>query len=418
MSKDTLSTEPYKGVRDFYPEDAFIQEYLFEAMKTACEKFGFEAYGASVMEPSELYRSKNSDEIVNEQTYTFTDRGDREVTLRPEMTPSVARMVAGKRHDLTFPLRWYAIPNCFRYERPQRGRVRDFWQLNADIFGAPGIEAEAEVIALAHAVMLELGATENDFEIRINDRRMLSELFKSADLTAEQTKSVMQLLDRKAKIDDFDAKLFELVSENQATHLLEGFAKAASSAHLEALRSLLYSMGVGNVVVDTSIVRGFDYYTGVVFEVFDTAPENRRSLFGGGRYDNLTELFGGEPITGIGFGMGDVTARDFLESHDLLPAYRPATELMLCPMDEASLKHALTLAQELRRKDVAVTVNLSGKKIGDQIKQANNMSIPFIIGVGARERESGSYTLKQLSNGNEHTLSAEHIADHLFSALG
>lgn len=416
MSK--LSTDPYKGVRDFYPEDQFIQEYLFEAMKVACEKFGFEAYNASILEPAELYRSKNSDEIVNEQTYTFTDRGEREVTLRPEMTPSVARMVAGKRNELVFPLRWYSIPNCFRYERPQRGRVRDFWQLNADIFGAPGVEAEAEIIALAHAVMLELGATENDFEIRINDRRMLTELFSHAELTEEETKSMMQLLDRRAKIDDFDAQLFELLGEVRAVKVLDGLTKAASNAHLEKLRSLLYSMGVSNVTVDTSIVRGFDYYTGVVFEVFDTAPENRRSLFGGGRYDNLTELFGGQPITGIGFGMGDVTARDFLESHDLLPAYKPATELMLCPTDEQSLPHALTLAQELRRKDVTATVNLSGKKIGDQIKQADKIGVPFILAIGERERDSGMYTLKQLSSGNEHTLSAEHIADHLFSALG
>lgn len=416
MSK--LSTDPYKGVRDFYPQDQFVQEYLFEAMKTACEKFGFEAYGSSILEPAELYRSKNSDEIVNEQTYTFTDRGEREVTLRPEMTPSVARMVAGNRNELVFPLRWYSIPNCFRYERPQRGRVRDFWQLNADIFGAPGVEAEAEIIALAHAVMIELGATENDFEIRINDRRMLTELFAHTELTETDAKGVMQLLDRKAKINDFDAQLFELVGEVRAVKILDGLTKAASNAHLEKLRSLLYSMGVSNVTVDTSIVRGFDYYTGVVFEVFDTAPENRRSLFGGGRYDNLTELFGGQPITGIGFGMGDVTARDFLESHDLLPQYRPATELMLCPTDEGAFAHALTLAQELRHKDVTVTVNLSGKKIGDQIKQADKMGVPFIVAIGERERDSGMYTLKQLSNGNEHILSAEHISDHLFSALG
>jgi histidyl-tRNA synthetase len=418
MADSHLSTESYKGVRDFYPEDYFIHEFLLEVMRDTCEKYGFEGYTASVLEPAELYRSKTSDEIVNEQTYTFTDRGGREVTLRPEMTPTVARMVSHKRHELTFPLRWYSIPNVFRYERPQRGRLREHWQLNADIFGAPGVAAEAEIIALAHGIMKEMGATDNDFEIRVNDRRILNAALDALDIAEDTRKGVMILLDRKAKLDDFDAQLIELLGEERAAALSHDLARASSSTHLEELRSLLFSMGVTNVLVDTSIIRGFDYYTGMVFEVFDTAPENRRSLFGGGRYDNLTALFGGEPITAVGFGMGDVTARDFLESHDLLPDYRPATELMLCPFSEADLSHTLALAQELRAKDVTVSVNLSGKKIGDQVKQADKMKVPFIAVVGSKERESGTYTLKQLSTGNERTVSADHIPDHLFSSLG
>jgi histidyl-tRNA synthetase len=172
------------------------------------------------------------------------------------------------------------------------------------------------------------------------------------------------------------------------------------------------------MIVDTTITRGFVYYSGMVFEVFDTSPENKRSLAGGGRYDNLLSLFGGDSIPAVGFAMGDVTARDFLESHDLLPQYRPATELMLCPFSDSDLSHTLALAQELRAKDVTVSVNLSGKKIGDQVKQADKMHIPFIAVVGSKERESGTYTLKQLSTGNERTVSADHIPDHLFSSLG
>src|SRR3989344_4961550 len=156
--RDKLSTEPYKGVRDFYPEDQFIQRYMFEHMARICELFGYEEYDASVLEPAELYRGKTSEEIVNEQTYTFTDRGLREVTLRPEMTPTFARMVAGRLRDMSLPVRWYSIPNLFRYERPQRGRIREHWQLNADIVGVPGIEADAEIIELAHAIMRALGA--------------------------------------------------------------------------------------------------------------------------------------------------------------------------------------------------------------------------------------------------------------------
>lgn len=413
-----LSTEPYKGVRDFYPEDQFVQEFLFETMKTSCERFGFESYGASILEPAELYYSKGNDEIVSEQTYTFVDRGEREVTLRPEMTPTAARMIAGKRRGLVFPVRWYTIANVFRYERPQRGRLREHWQLNADIFGAEGVEAEAEVIALAHQVMLDLGATEHDFEIRINDRRLLNELFKSCDLSEDEQRAVMKLLDRRDRTSDFDEKLTVLLGTEKTNKLKGGLSSAASSAHLEELLSLLYKLGITNAHIDTSIVRGFDYYTGVVFEVFDTAPENKRSLFGGGRYDGLVTMFGEDPVAAVGFGMGDVTARDFLETRDLIPKYMPATELMLCVLDKEHTAHAMKLAQDLRREDVAVAVNFSGKRAGDQIKQAGKLGIPYIICVGEKERESGAYTLKHLPSGSEHTLPADHIAAHLLSSLG
>lgn len=415
---ERLSTDSYKGVRDFYPEDAFIQDYLFEAMRSAAEKFGYERYDASILEPAELYRSKTSDEIVGEQTYTFTDRGEREVTLRPEMTPTVARMIAARRKSLTFPVRWYSIPNCFRYERAQRGRLREFWQLNADLVGASGPEADAEIIALAHATMIELGASEHDFEIRINDRRILNDILDHADVQGDDRKAVMGLLDRKNKIDDFDARLFELLGDGRGAQVIEGLSHASSSTHLEELRSMLFTLGISNTTVDTSIVRGFDYYTGMVFEVYDTAPENRRAVAGGGRYDNLLTLFGNDTLPAVGFAMGDVTARDFLESHDLLPTYRPATEVMLCVMDQQSLMHAMKLAQDLRTKDVTVALNFSGKKIGDQIRQADHQKIPFIIAVGEKERDSGMYTLKHLATGNERTMPADHIPDHLFSAMG
>ena len=176
---EKLSFEPYKGVRYFYPEDQFVLRYLFEHMERVCELFGYEEYGASVLEPSELYRGKTSEEIVRDQTYTFIDRGEREVTLRPEMTPTFARMVAAKAREISLPARWYSIANVFRYERPQRGRLREHWQLNADIVGASGVEADAEIIVLAHSVMRSLGADERNFEIRISDRRIIDSIYDS-----------------------------------------------------------------------------------------------------------------------------------------------------------------------------------------------------------------------------------------------
>ena len=425
---EKISLEPYKGVRDFYPEDQFVLRYLFEHMERVCELFGYEEYGASVLEPSELYRGKTSEEIVNDQTYTFVDRGEREVTLRPEMTPTFARMVASRAREISLPARWYSIANVFRYERPQRGRLREHWQLNADIVGASGIEADAEIITLAHSVMRSMGADERNFEIRVSDRRIIDSIYNSVGIEADMHAELTRLLDTRAKNPEFGKKIKSLIGNNKAEQLLELLERTTSTAYLEELRTQLELMGVRNMVVDTKITRGFDYYTGMVFEVYDTDENNKRSIFGGGRYDNLLSIFssGGGSASGggdssfpaVGFGMGDVTARDFLEAHNLLPTYAPATELMLCIIEKDAMPHAMRLAQELRREDVNVAVNFSGKRIGDQIRQADKMKVPFVIAVGAQERESGRYTIKNLATGSELTLPSDRIAEHLFSSLG
>jgi histidyl-tRNA synthetase len=413
-----VATESYKGVRDFYPEDQFIERYIFEIMSRISESFGYEEYNASLLEPAELYRSKTSEEIVNEQTYTFTDRGDREVTLRPEMTPTVARMVAARQRELTFPLRWYSIPNVFRYERPQRGRLREHWQLNADIFGSSGSDAEAEIIALAHRIMTEFGAREGDFEIRVSDRAILEHVYDELKFSADVHRDVTRLLDRREKSKNFNKELTALVGADNAATLESSFKDVSSNTHLEELLSLLRAYGITNVVVDTSIVRGFDYYTGMVFEVYDTSTENSRSLFGGGRYDNLMDLFGSESLPAVGFGMGDVTARDFLDVHNLLPAYAPATELMLCPLSADVMTETIQLAQALRSADVTVAINYSGKRAGAQVAQADKLKIPFVIMVGEKEIESGRYTIKHLESGEETETTADRIADHLFTSAG
>ena len=416
--REKLSTESYKGVRDFYPEDQFVQRYIFEHMERVCELFGYEEYSASVLEPSELYRGKTSEEVVNEQTYTFTDRGDREVTLRPEMTPTFARMIAAKARDIPLPARWYTIANVFRYERPQRGRLREHWQLNADIVGAVGVGADAEVIAIAHGVMRSLGADEHNFEIRVSDRRLLDAIYEEIGASPDTRREVTRLLDRRGKIDDFREQLVRELNEEKTQKLLEYLERTTSTAYLEELRKELEYMGIRNMVVDTKITRGFDYYTGMVFEVYDADPANRRSMFGGGRYDNLLSLFGTEKIPAVGFAMGDVTARDFLETHNLLPSYAPATELMIMVVEQEAMSQAIKLAQDLRREDVTVAVNFSGKRVGDQLRQADKMKVPFVIAVGAKERESGRYTVKNLGSGAEITLPADRISEHLFSSLG
>lgn len=260
MSK--LDTAPYKGVQDFYPEDMAIEKYIFSVWRTVAEKFGYEEYNASPLEPTELYAEKSGEEIVNEQTFTFTDRGGRSVTLRPEMTPTLARMVAAKRKSLKFPLRWYSIPNLFRYEKPQRGRRREHYQLNVDLLGTPDLSADIEIISLADGIMQEFGATRQQYEIRLST----------------------------------------LASNNDS---------------LNEVMTALKEKGITNIRIDEALKRGQAYYTGVVFEFFDTDPANPRSILGGGRYDNLMELFEVEQVPAVGFGAGDITMRDFLETHGL-----------------------------------------------------------------------------------------------------
>ena len=394
------STDPYKGVRDFYPEDMAIQRYIFDTWAKAAESFGFERYDASILEPSELYRAKaaENEEIINEQTYTFIDKGDREVTLRPEMTPTVARMVAGRRRELALPVRWYSIPNLFRYERAQRGRLREHWQLNCDIFGTHNVQADVEIIALAASIFKIFGAKDSDFEIRINSRAALTKEIESKLRPGTRINDALKLLDTKPKMDAdvYAAEEAKLLTSPITT---DGEGGPEITEVLNALRA----RGVQNAFYGPTIVRGFNYYTGTIFEIFDTNPDNRRSLLGGGRYDNLTALFGGDPIPAVGFGFGDVTMRDFLETHGLLaqmPAiYKSAPTVLLATADESLIEIASKHAAIFRDAGIRTVVNLSDKSIGEQRKKAAEAGVRFAINI--ETSDAAEYTMKNLMTGEE-----------------
>ena len=371
--KAKVSTESYKGVRDFYPDDMRIRNYMFDTIRKTVESYGFEEYDASPLEPAELYESKTSQEIVNDQTYTFTDRGDRRVTLRPEMTPTVARMVAHKQRDLAFPLRWYSIPNLFRYERPQRGRLREHYQLNADIFGTDNVEADIELISLAHKILINFGAKESDFEIRINNRGILKKQLME-NLSEDEAEMELSKMD-KGKSD----MTLDLEASDEILHIIK----------------TLKSRDITNVHFDKDLVRGFSYYTGTIFEVFDTHKDNNRSLFGGGRYDNLTSLFGGDSIPAVGFGMGDVTLRDFLESHNLLKELPFKPKVFIATLG-IHPEHTHKLAETLRAHNIPVEINMTSKKIGDQIKIAEKHNGTHLIVLGETELKEEKFTIKNL----------------------
>lgn len=398
-----LSTDNYKGVRDFYPQDYQILEYIFTTWKNVLHKYGYEQYDASPLEYSEIYKQKSGEEIVNEQTYTFTDKGGREISLRPEMTPTVARMVARKHRELAYPLRWFSIPNVFRYERPQKGRLREHWQLNVDMFGLNSIFAEVEMLQMTYDIMTAFGLTDSQFVIKISNRKMLDSFFANTTLSEEQKTKVLKLIDRKNKINNFDELLKEIAGKSFKFN-------PTIDSETQSIIELLNKKGITNIEFDPYMVRGFDYYNGIIFEVFDTSPSNNRSIFGGGRYNNLTQIFSDEAVPAVGFGMGDVTLRDILETYDLLPTFTNTTDVYLAPFNESCVEATLSVADELRKSDIKVLVDYSYKKIGDQIKKAVSKKCSYFAVIGEDEIKTKKLLLKNLSVKKEKKLSFKDIA--------
>jgi histidyl-tRNA synthetase len=375
-----------------------IQQYIFDVWSRTAESFGYQRYDASVLEPAELYRAKGAEneELANEQTYTFTDRGDREVTLRPEMTPTAARMIAARAKELAWPVRWYSIPNLFRYERAQRGRLREHWQLNCDIFGVRDTATDVEIIALAHKIFMNFGATDDMFTIHVNDRHLMQRLYTAIGLSDEQILSVTRLNDRRDKMEPNAYRLELDGITGDPTVSEEVLIMLDHSDEQTDVIIGLAELGITNVVFDKTLARGFDYYTGTIFEFKDTSPENKRSLLGGGRYDNLTTLFGGEPVPGIGFGFGDVSMRDFLETHDLLSEPILSPTVVVAPMEPDHHLAAQKVAQALRSSGVSVAVDSSGRKVGKKLSVAADNLSTYAVVLGADEIEQNEYTLKNL----------------------
>tara|TARA_B100001245_G_scaffold5980_1_gene4260 strand:- start:2039 stop:3337 length:1299 start_codon:yes stop_codon:yes gene_type:complete len=414
-----LSTQPYKGTRDYYPEDKRVQNYIFDVWRRIVETYGYQEYSAPLLESLEVYTAKSGEELAGEQTYTFTDRGDRTVAIRPEMTPSISRMVAARRQDLGYPARLYSIANFMRYERPQRGREREFWQLNADIFGVDTMLADAEIIEMADAMMKAFGADESMYVIRINHRALIDQIMHEyLGLDNDRSHKLIKLLDRKAKMpaEDFVAAAREVLGNDELVVKLETLTTLQSIAELpeelQASRGALElkelfdwfdKADMTNVIFDISLMRGFDYYTGMVFEMFDLHPDNNRSMFGGGRYDGLVGLFGVEPVATVGFAPGLTTTELFLRSHNLLPELHSSTDIGIVIADD-SLAAALDVARQLRREGLAVAVDITGRKLDKQLKAAVKNGIRTLVFIGSQEVSENRYTVKDMITGDEQKL--------------
>lgn len=425
-----LSTQPYKGARDFYPEDKRLQKYMFNTWRTVCERFGYEEIDAPILEPLDIYVAKSGEEIVNEQTYSFEDRGGRKVVIRPEMTPTVSRMLAGRRQELAYPVRWYDIPNLWRYERPQKGRLREHWQLNVDIFGVADVAAELEIISLVDATFKSFGAKSDMYGISLNHRGLVNYLladYLGLDETAQH--AVGKLIDRLNKMersifiskvdevlsaqqrqDGLTEKLLAIIDAKQIADLPKQAQQQPAAQELAQTLQQLQQAGITNVQFDGTLMRGFDYYTGIVFEVFDTDPDNNRSMLGGGRYDGLVGLFGVAPVPTVGFGWGDVTLENFLRSHRLLPDLKPETDIYVVQIGELNIQKPVA---ELRAQGLNVAVDLSGKKLGDQFKNAEKKGVAAVLIIGESELQSGQFKLKNLNSGNEQTVTIDQVAKAL-----
>ena len=425
-----LPTAPYRGTRDFLPGEMSIREQVFDKLYEVIEGYGYQRYDGPILESAEIYEAKTSREIVEQQLYTLTDRGGRRLALRPEMTPSVARMIAGNAGRLQFPVRWYTHVNCHRYERPQRGRVREHWQINVDIFGTESLNAEIEIFSLIHDLMASTGAGRETYVLRANDRILLESMLTDIiGVPADRTREVASLIDRWEKYDraallaeGLQAGLAEAQFEHLEKTLQSGEELLAELPAEVRERSpqvaILESDARELVTFDPLIVRGFEYYTSTVFEVFDRDPANRRSLFGGGRYDNLAGLFSSQRIPGIGFGMGDVTLFDFLETHNLLPEPRSEADVVVIPLDAELAGAAREVAGRLREGGRRTVVPFEPRKLGKEIARADKSGAKAVVIIGASGWAEGNVTIRRLADGSQEDVPAAEVAGRLAGLLG
>ena len=415
-----LSTKPYIGSRDFYPDDMRFRNWMFSIQRNVCMSFGYGEYATPIIEPLELYASKSSEEIVNEQLYRFTDRGDREVAIRPELTPSLARIVAARSKEMVAPIRMFNVGNFMRYERPGRGRLREFYQLNVDLLGSSSPAADAEVIMIGAEILKKYGAGNANFMIRFSDRRLMNSYF--SDLSGTPLRLLGRLLDKKEKIsiEEYERELNAISADSnfakrvnaflelnldQALELSErGLLDKDAVMHLRSVYKFLEHFGFSDCLkFDTSIMRGFDYYTGLIFEIYDTHPDNRRALFGGGRYDRLLGLFGKNEIPAVGFGMGDVTLENFLRIHDLVheDVISPSGAYLTLFSDEM-MSHNLRIASILRSGGIELEMALeSSKKLGRQFEIAEKKGRRYAIIIGEDEISKSIVRIKNLISGEQ-----------------
>jgi histidyl-tRNA synthetase len=389
---------PLPGFRDFYPEALAVRRYIFGKWRDAARRYGFREYDGPPLEPLELFTQKSGDEIVG-QLFNFVDKGDRAVALRPEMTPTLARMVGAHHRDYKKPIKWFAIPQLFRYEKQQRGRLREHFQFNADIIGESDVSADAELIALAIDTLRSFGLTEKDFVVRVSDRRAWQRYLGNLGITETQQPAAFQAIDKleREPMEKTRERLRAVTSKVE-----EVLAFANEKTAKDELETLLTALGELSrfCEIDFKIVRGLAYYTGIVWEIHDRRGE-LRAIAGGGRYDNLLRLVSGIDLPALGFGMGDVVLTELLKDRGLLPKIDWDLVLYFVIADESLRGEALKLIHQLRDAGIAVDYALTPAKVGKQFQAADSSGARFAVVVGSEEWKTGEVKLKDLATGKE-----------------
>src|SRR3954470_1180936 len=427
-----MKSRALPGFRDFYPPEFALRSHIFQVWRSVAGRYGFEEYDGPPLEPLDLYTRKSGEEIVG-QLYNFTDKGDRDVALRPEMTPTLARMVAAKANAMRKPIRWFSIPQLFRYERQQKGRLREHFQLNADIIGEASVVADAELLALAIDVMRAVGLGAADVRARVSDRQLLAAILKDVGVKPEETPAVFAAIDkigrepREVTLEKVDKAVSSEQGRRGLTRVLErsGDLNALAAefrgsphvmeaiTHMREYLNFLDALGVGEWVdFDLSIVRGLAYYTGKVFELFDAKGEFR-AICGGGRYDDLLKAIGGVDLPALGFGMGDVVLTELLRSRNLLPTPDFGTDYWVAADDDSMLNEVMTVAGRLRAKSRSVEYALKSQSLARQLKTASTVGVKQVVLLRRDDYSNGNITLKTLANGSEQSVALDTFLNSL-----
>ncbi len=413
---------PVKGTRDFYPEIWSFEKWFYRVVSSVSESFGYQEYEAPIIERIELYAAKSGEELVKKQAFTLEDRKGEILTLRPELTPSLARMVAKKEHSLVFPVRWYSFGRFYRYERPQKGRGREFFQWNIDLLGPNTPLADVEMIMIAISFFKEIGLTSDEVKIRVNDRKLVEKRLLEIGIPRASLERILKIVDKRDKV---KRKVFhELLTEegldrSQLTRFEDVFANRqfADSDRLLEVFDLLQKSGAAEYVeFDPTVVRGLDYYTGIVFEGWETTGK-LRALFGGGRYDRLTAEVGGKsPVSGVGFAMGDMVIEEVLRSLGKFPEISPSLPKVLITVFAGFESESLRVADALRNAGIAVEVYPDpGVKLKRQLKYADRRGIPFVIIIGPKELEQGVVAVKNLADKSQKNVLLSDLIEEISS---
>ncbi len=424
MGKKLSNQEP-KGTADWLPEEFLVRKYIFDTWRRVCLRYGFEEYLTPLVESADIYRAKSGEDIGGKELVTFSDLGGRELSIRPEMTPSVTRMVTKVYASSPKPLKYFSIANFMRNEKPQRGRNREFWQLNCDIFGSNALSADTEILQLALDIMIEFDAPVDSFVLSINNRKLIDavlDLCGANALASDKKTAVVRTLDKWDKLNAaaISERLGEAGLDKKAQLVITQFMNSRSLEELTAslpginenigfkelalATQALENLGYGEFIAfNPAVIRGFDYYDGLVFEVFDKNPENNRAMFGGGRYNGLAEIFGEKNFPAVGFAPGDETTRLFLESWKLTDKVKQsAPDKYYLPLLDASLVlETNRLAKELRGQGKNVLVGLEAQKINKALEYANKKDISRVVILGGDEISLGKYKIKDMKKGGE-----------------